>query len=300
MRWDNWTFAGADDLAVAARHSLEGGLTRRVRRDDSEPALAWLDRLGQARSDWLPTIGVVLCHLGLDDELTATATADFFATARVAPALVGFAQALLRAGADPYCAVNQVHVGGWGPTPLSEIAAPLEDIAQSLRRPGWAFFDRPPVRAANVSTRERRHEAVRASVAVGRQRTISGFDPCTLGWLRHLAFFAPDLRPEVAWHLGELARGDDPRGWFCLAEYLAIARDMHWLTDLLTDLRATPASWSGLRFGMDEPEGWPEGGQQHRLVALGLGEHPTLGALLAHAGARAEMEIATAPRNAWH
>ena len=296
MRWQQYTFDSTETLAQAAAASVRAGLQHRVGRDDSEPALAWLDALGQARSDWLTAIGRALGAVALEEADGPTAVADFFATARIAPALLGYLDALLASDIDATCSVKINHYGGQGPMLMSRIRGPLAEIAAGLTTPGWIFFDRAPKRAFDVSTLAKRRIAVRDTIEVGRRRTESGFDACALGWLRYLAFFAPPLRPEVATHLREACDADDPRGWFCAVEYFASAHDAHWLSELLTDLVAHPPEWATLRMGEDEPEGWPRGGRQLAMDRLGLGANPTLGAVIAHARARAEHELATAPR----
>ncbi len=295
MRWQQYSFDSTETLTQAAAASVREGLQRRVRRDDSEPALAWLDAFGQTRSDWLPPIGRALSSVAVEAANGPTAVADFFATARIAPALLGYLDALLAADVDGTCSVKINHYGGQGPTLMSRIRGPLAEIAAGLTTPGWIFFDRAPKRAFDVSTLEKRRMAVRDTIEVGRRRTESGFDGCALGWLRYLAFYAPALRPEVATHLREACEADDPRGWFCAVEYFAFAQDAHWLDDLLADLIAQPPEWTALRVGEDEPEGWPRGGPQLAMAGLGLGATPTLGAVIALAKQRAELELATAP-----
>ena len=181
---------------------------------------------------------------------------------------------------------------------MSRIRGPLAEITAGLTTPGWLSFDCAPKGAFDVSTTEKRRLAVQDTIEVGRQRTVSGFDPCALGWLRYLAFYAPELRAEVCMRLREACAGEDPRGWFCAVEYFALAHDAHWLVELLTDLDARPPHWAGFCVGRDEPKGWPRGGRQHAMDGLGLGSHPTLGAVIGHAKARAESELATAPRDA--
>lgn len=300
MRWQEHQFDTAETLALAARECVRAGLHHRVRRDDSEPALAWLDDLGQARSDWLPAIGRALSDVALHEDNGAVAVADFVATARIAPALLGYVDALLEADIDGMSSVATVHHGGQGPMRMSRIRGPLAEIASGLTTPGWLFFDRTPSRAFDVGTMEKRRLAVLDSIEVGRQRTVSGFDPCALGWLRYLAFFAPELRAEVSLHLREACEADDSRGWFCAVEYFALARDMHWLVDLLSELDAQPPHWAELRVGKDEPKGWPRGGRQHGMDGLGFGPNPTLGAVIGHAKARAAQELSTAPRDLAH
>lgn len=296
MTWETRRFSDAEELAHRCREAVAAGLTVRVRRDDTEQALAWLDRLGQARSDWLPSIGMALVELGADGEACRTAVADFFATARIAPALIEHLDTLMEAGFCGHVSARVNHRGGFGPAPIAPVREALAEIAMGLVTPSWMYFDCEPTIALEVSTPELRRAAVADAVAAGRQRTAVGFDRCTLGWLRHLAFFAEHLRPEVVGLLAEQALGDDPRGWFCFAEYIALAHDRNWLRAVLDDLVASPRAWAPLRHGLDEPPGWPAAGPQPYLDGLQLGPNPTLGAVVAWGAGRAAHERQTAPR----
>jgi hypothetical protein len=295
MRWEHLTFATTDELISAARVSVGEGLRRRVRRDDSEPALAWMDRLAQSRSDWLPAVGLTLHALAADSqEAHRVAVADFFATASIAPALVSVLEVLLQDNALA-SSVTGYH-GGQGAVTLAQLRGPLGELAAGLSTPGWIHFDLKPTRAMDISTTDKRRAAVLDCVTVGRQRTVGGFDGITLGWLRHLAFFNRLLIPELVDHVRGLFEGTDPRGCLCAAEYVALAHDAHWLAPLLEQWLTEKPAAMALRIGVDEPDGWPLRGRQHTFAELGLGPRPSIGDLVAHAYQRAQDEVATAPR----
>ncbi len=98
MQFEDKAFESVSDLVALARESVADGLIQRVLRDDQEVALAWLDRLGCNRSDWLPAVGAALVALAEEPGDAPVAVADFFATATTGPALVAWLDLLLEAG----------------------------------------------------------------------------------------------------------------------------------------------------------------------------------------------------------
>ena len=299
MQFDNRQFHSVDDLVDQARASVAGGLTQRVRRDDQEIALAWLDRLAQRRSDWLPAIGATLVSLAEDGGDNATAVADFYATAAMGVALIDWLDLLLDCGLRTSTSVRSQLVRADGPLAIADLRKGLDEQVRWLRDPPLLWFDIEPSSTPEVADDAGLAAAVAESVAVGRPRMSGAFDPAVLGWLRHGALFSGRIRAALPGLVDDLLLGDEPKGQVVGLEYAVRAGDRRWCLDSLTILvDAAPAWLNGPVDGVNSL--WPADQPPQLNLKARLPPRTTLamtlGDLLEDAVAAAGHEVATAPR----
>lgn len=303
LRVEGLVFADAASLTEVALARVDEGLMRRVRRDDSEPALAFLDRLSLQRSDWHPAIAQALATVATSGAGGATAAADFFATATSGPIHAQVLGELCDGGWQARTSELLWHRAGSGIVDQDALRAAI------LPHPAcWAIvFDKRPFKYFNGLTAAGRRAAVANAVEVGRPRTDSQTDCCVLGFLRTRALFVPGFRDELVGLLQGLWADGDPRGWFCVMEYVAVAQDPGWLRAFLgtgehpvgVDGGDDEARWrqrARLRFHVDEPAGWPRNkGRTWVGLPMALGEQPSFAEVFAHALARLNELDASAP-----
>jgi len=109
------------------------------------------------------------------------------------------------------------------------------------------------------------------------------------------------LRSEIAEHLERLWFGKDPKGWFCVLEYLASSHDLYWVRPILECIvsdvvQNVNEAKSNMRFRTDEPMDWPQKKKRAWLsLPIALGDTPSFSEVASFAQQRLEQLDSTAP-----
>ena len=299
MHFEGRQFGSVSDLLAHARESAALGLQHRVRGDDQEVALAWLDRLGCDRSDWLPAIGATLVALADDPGDAATAVADFFATATIGPALIAWLDLLMEGGFDARSSIKPTVLRADAPVGVDALRLGLQKHVDWLRDPQVIWFDLAPSSAAAVGNDGDLRAAVDLSVAIGRPRTTGALDSAVLGWLRHAALFSARIRAALPCLVDALLHGRSALGQVVGLEYAVRAADRRWCLGSLVVLATAAPDW--LQMTPAEARAlWPSDAATQLNLDARLPPGPELAGnlsdLLQDALKAANEELATSPR----
>ena len=262
MRIERGQIADSTDLLHVSRSAIKEGLQVRVRLDDVELVLLFLDRLAVRRSDWLPAVGDVVVELLCSGDLQeTTAAADLLANGRCAPALLPWLEEAMNRGATAHASVENPRLTGETPHTLEDIRSNLADFLVKIRAPERRLvFSNTPVRVLHFHGVDDLWHAIEETITVGKPRVDHAFDPCVLGWLRYQAYFVPWVQAELVPVIERLCRGDDERGWWCAVEYFSRSGDLRLVVDVLRGLvEDVPVWWQ--RPAEPTPLTWVEGPQ---------------------------------------
>jgi len=281
---------------VAAEHVKKGLFLRVNRGDEDEPTLAFLDRLRGCRSDWHPAIAQTLTAIAQQGTVGATAVADFFATAKYGFCFRDVLHSLCVQGWKAQTSDICNHFAGRGVVDQAALQAHINTQSKCMALDTWRIIFDKPKKVFDGSRKAGRNAAIANAIVVGRRSR-----ECILGFLRFRALFCLELRSEIAEHLERLWFGKDPKGWFCVLEYLASSHDLYWVRSILERIvsdvvQNVNVSKSNMRFRIDEPRDWPQ--QKKRAwssLPIALGHTPSFSEVAIFAQQRLEKLDSTAP-----